>query len=111
MTCKTALPLGAHAADNVARAIYQRPEQRFGFGDTGSCISLGRHDGIIQTARRDGTPTTTVFTGRLGAWLKERVCRFTVAMLACRENDLVERIAGAALPCSAQQWLVGGARI
>jgi len=81
MTCKTALPLGAHAADNVARAIYQRPEQRFGFGDTGSCISLGRHDGIIQTARRDGTPTTTVFTGRVGAWLKERVCRFTVAML------------------------------
>jgi NADH dehydrogenase len=81
MTCKTAMPLGAHAADNVSRAVLGRPEERFTFGDTGVCISLGRRDGIIQIMRRDGTPTNTIVSGRLGAWLKERVCRYTVTML------------------------------
>lgn len=87
MTCKTAMPLGAHAADNVSRAVHGRPEKRFGFGDTGVCISLGRRDGLIQIMRRDGQPTNTIITGRLGAWFKERVCRFTVAMLRGERHD------------------------
>jgi NADH dehydrogenase len=81
MACKTAMPLGAHAANNVSRALLGRPEERFGFGDTGVCISLGRRDALIQIMSRDGQPTNTIITGRLGAWLKERVCRYTVTML------------------------------
>jgi NADH dehydrogenase len=87
MTCKTAMPLGAHAADNVSRAVLGQPEERFGFGDTGVCISLGRRDGLIQLVRRDGQPTNTIITGRLGAWFKERVCRYTVAMLRAERRD------------------------
>lgn len=87
MTCKTAMPLGAHAADNVSRGVLGRPEKRFGFGDSGVCISLGRRDALIQLMSRDGQPTNTIITGRLGAWFKERVCRFTVAMLRAERRD------------------------
>ncbi|HEX2574079.1 MAG TPA: FAD-dependent oxidoreductase [Polyangia bacterium] len=87
MTCKTAMPLGAHAADNVSRAVLGKPEARFGFGDTGVCVSLGRRDALIQVMRQDGRPTDRVFTGRVGAWIKERICRLTVTMLRAERHD------------------------
>lgn len=77
MTCKTAMPLGAHAADNVARALRGEPEAPFSFGDTGYCVSLGRRDGVIQRARRDGTLADGLIVGSWAAFLKERVCAYT----------------------------------
>jgi NADH dehydrogenase FAD-containing subunit len=71
------MPMAVHAAENLARAAGGRTEQPFRFGDTGFCISLGRHDGLIQLSRRDGAPTG-VLTGRLAAWIKETICRYTV---------------------------------
>lgn len=88
MSCKAAMPLGAHAADNVSRAVLRQPEKRFAFGDSGVCVSLGRRDGLIQVSHRDGTPTNTIITGRMGAWFKERVCRYTVAMLKWERHAL-----------------------
>jgi NADH dehydrogenase len=81
MSCKIAMPMGAHGADNLSAWVLGKVEQPFDFRDTGICISLGRKDGIVQVRRADGTPANFAFTGRLGAWFKERVCRFTVAML------------------------------
>lgn len=78
MACKTALPMGAHAADNLGRELVGEPEQPFRFGDSILCISLGRHDGIVQPRRPDGRNRRWALTGRLGALVKERVCRFTV---------------------------------
>ncbi|HEX9296867.1 MAG TPA: FAD-dependent oxidoreductase [Polyangiaceae bacterium] len=77
MGCKYAMPMAVHAAENLARATAGLAQQPFRFGDTGFCISLGREDGLIQLNASDGTPGG-ILTGRLAAWIKEQVCRFTV---------------------------------
>lgn len=81
MCCKTAMPLGAHAADNIARRLLGRSEEPFSFGDGGYCVSLGRRDGLLQVLRRDGGMTETIFTGRGVAFFKEQVCKLTVRSL------------------------------
>lgn len=78
MGCKTAMPMGAHAADNLARALAGAPPVPFDFGDPGVCISAGRADGVVELRRRDGTPTGRIFTGRLAAYVKERICRYAL---------------------------------
>jgi len=80
MSCKTAMPAGAHAADNLSARVLEQPERVFRFRDTGVCISLGRGDALIQTRHPDGSPWFAI-TGRLGAFLKEQVCRYTVRSL------------------------------
>jgi NADH dehydrogenase FAD-containing subunit len=77
MGCKYAMPMAVHAAENLARALRGEKERPFRFGDSGFCISLGRSRGLIQLSHRDGTPAG-ILTGRLAAWIKERICRFTV---------------------------------
>lgn len=89
MSCKTAMPMGAQAADNLAARVHGHAEAPFGFGDTGCCISLGRSDGIIQLATRTGVPRKRIITGRLGAWLKERVCRYPVFSLRLEARGLL----------------------
>ncbi len=80
MACKTAMPMGRHAADNLVDVLAGRAPRQFRFGDSGVCVSLGRTDGVIQ--RRDPTGVARgMIGGRLGAWLKERVCRFTLGAL------------------------------
>jgi NADH dehydrogenase len=88
MACRTAMPMGTHVAESLARLSRGQPEQPFDYLDTGWCISLGRRDGLVQPLRRDGTPTDWVLTGRLGAWLKEAVCRFVSRMLAAERAGL-----------------------
>lgn len=80
MACKTAMPTGAHAADNLAARVLGQVERPFNFRDTGVCISLGRRDGLIQVRRPDGSPWFAI-TGRLAAWIKEQICRYTVRAL------------------------------
>jgi NADH dehydrogenase FAD-containing subunit len=82
MGCVTALPLGAAAADNVVATIEGAKLEPFGFGFFARCISLGRRRGIIQRVTSDDQPMESVITGRLGAKIKEGVCRFTLAALA-----------------------------
>jgi NADH:ubiquinone reductase (H+-translocating) len=77
MACKTAVPTGAHAADNLSARVLGRAERPFNFRDAGVCISLGRRDGLIQVRRPDGSPWFAI-TGKLAAWLKEQVCLYTV---------------------------------
>ena len=50
-------------------------------GFVGQCLSLGRHDGVVQLAHRDDTARPTYLGGRTGARLKELVCRGTVQQL------------------------------
>ena len=77
MGCKYAMPMAVHAAENLARTERGTSERPFRFGDTGFCISLGRSDGLVQLNHTDGTAKRIV-TGRLAAWIKEQICRFTV---------------------------------
>ncbi|KFE68037.1 NAD(P)/FAD-dependent oxidoreductase [Hyalangium minutum] len=78
MGCKTALPMGAHVGENLARLARGLPELPFDYMDAGVCISLGRKDGLIQPMGRDGSPAHWVLKGRTAAWVKEFIVRFTV---------------------------------
>jgi NADH dehydrogenase FAD-containing subunit len=78
MGCKSAMPAGAWAAENIARRLRGLPEQPLQYGVPFYCVSLGRRDGLIQMAARDGTMTGRVLTHRRGAWFKELICRSTI---------------------------------
>ncbi|ADG77039.1 FAD-dependent pyridine nucleotide-disulfide oxidoreductase OS=Tsukamurella paurometabola (strain ATCC 8368 / DSM / CCUG 35730 / CIP 100753 / JCM 10117 /KCTC 9821 / NBRC 16120 / NCIMB 702349 / NCTC 13040) OX=521096 GN=Tpau_0398 PE=3 SV=1 [Tsukamurella paurometabola] len=82
LSCQTALPQGAHGADNLARIIAGAEPKRFSMGYTGQNVSIGRRSAVIQTARRDDTPTRIWFGGRPAAFVKEQVC--TMARGAAR---------------------------
>jgi len=81
MACATAMPQGAHAADNLAAMIKGQPLKPFRFGFAGRCISLGRHDGVLQFVNADDSPREQIITGRMGALLKEMICRYTTFSL------------------------------
>jgi NADH dehydrogenase len=81
MSCQAAVPLGAHAADTVLRRIEGEEPSPLATGFVGQCLSLGRHDGFVQLARRDDTARAGSVGGRPGAWLKELVCWGTVQQL------------------------------
>jgi NADH:ubiquinone reductase (H+-translocating) len=88
MGCKSAMPMGAHAADNVASSLLGRPQAPFAYRHPGYCLSLGRRVGLIQTVDAEGAPTPRVLRGRLGAWVKELVCRYTVFSLRLERAGL-----------------------
>lgn len=75
LSCQTALPQGAHGADNLARELAGKPVKAFSMGYTGQNVSIGRRSAVIQAARRDDTPTRIQFGGRSAALVKEQVCR------------------------------------
>ncbi len=81
MACATALPMGGHAADNINARINGGEETRFPFRYYFQCISLGRHDGLIQMVNPDDTPAERVITGRAAALFKEAVCRFSINVI------------------------------
>lgn len=75
LSCQTALPQGAHGADNLARELAGEPMKAYSMGYTGQNVSIGRRSAVIQAARRDDTPTRIQFGGRSAALVKEQVCR------------------------------------
>ncbi|MFF4322950.1 NAD(P)/FAD-dependent oxidoreductase [Streptomyces sp. NPDC001568] len=82
MSCQAAMPLGARAADTLLSLIAgERPEplnQSFG----AQCISLGRGTGIFQFGNRSDVAVWLHIDGRLGAKMKEAVCKGVVKHLA-----------------------------
>ncbi|KXO99476.1 NAD(P)/FAD-dependent oxidoreductase [Tsukamurella pseudospumae] len=75
LSCQTALPQGAHGADNLARELAGKSARRYSMGYTGQNVSIGRKRAVIQAARRDDTPTRIHFGGAAAAVVKEQVCR------------------------------------
>ncbi|MEZ4400384.1 MAG: FAD-dependent oxidoreductase [Kofleriaceae bacterium] len=80
MACKTALPMAAAVADHLAAVVRGAAPGRFWFGDSGGCVSRGRTDAVIQRRGPLGDDRGVV-RGRVGAWIKEAVCRFTIRAL------------------------------
>jgi NADH dehydrogenase len=78
MACATAMPLGAHAGDQVARLIGGEDLKPYRFGYVLQCISLGRRNGVVVFVDADDQPTGRVITGRTAALMKELICRFTI---------------------------------
>ena len=81
MACATAMPMAAHAADNVARVALGREPRPWRFGYFGMCVSLGRKRGVVQSTDPRDAPTGHVYTARTGAVIKEAICRFVIGAL------------------------------
>ncbi|QRK09531.1 FAD-dependent oxidoreductase [Archangium violaceum] len=88
MGCKTAMPTGAYVAESLAQLSRGQGSRPFDYLNLAYCISLGRRDGLVQLYREDGSPMRWVFSGRMGAWLKEAICRGVVGTLAAERMGL-----------------------
>lgn len=96
MACATALPTGAHAAAAIADELNGAEPRPLRFGYLLQCVSLGRHDGLVQPVRPDDSPRERVLTGAPAAWVKEQVVRSTVRFLrlASRHPAAVRYVPG-----------------
>ncbi|MFI6787627.1 NAD(P)/FAD-dependent oxidoreductase [Nonomuraea sp. NPDC050383] len=74
MSCASANPMAWLAADVIAARLTGRKVPETTIGYSVQCISLGRRDGIIQRVTPDDQITSTVFTGRTAARIKEMIC-------------------------------------
>ncbi|MEZ4394157.1 MAG: FAD-dependent oxidoreductase [Polyangiales bacterium] len=81
MGCASAMPMGAAAADNLARWLRAEPTRAHRFAYWMQCVSLGRRAAVIQSVTPDDRPTERVVTGRGAVMVKETVCRFVLGML------------------------------
>lgn len=77
MGCVSALPMGAHVGENVARVLRGQEPQPFPFAVVIRCVSLGRTDGLVQFTAADDAPTGKVWTRRRAAFAKEMICQMT----------------------------------
>lgn len=82
MSCQAAMPLGARAADTVLSRIDGEEPSPLNQVFAGQCISLGRSAGIFQFAHRHDVAVGFHIGGRLGAKVKEIVCKGIVRHLA-----------------------------
>nr|WP_245721514.1 FAD-dependent oxidoreductase [Nocardia crassostreae] len=74
-TCQSALPAGAHAADQIARELRGLEPKPFRFGYFHQPVSLGRGDAVIQYVRPDERPRRFVLTGPRAVRYKEYISR------------------------------------
>ncbi|MFD9390286.1 NAD(P)/FAD-dependent oxidoreductase [Streptomyces sp. NPDC060000] len=80
--CQAAVQLGPQAAETVLSRIAGERPAPVEVGFAGLCLSLGRGVGVFQFSRRNDVAIRLHVGGRLGAKLKELVCRSTVRQLA-----------------------------
>jgi NADH dehydrogenase FAD-containing subunit len=81
MACATAVPMGAQAASNILAGLEGKVPQPLPFRYYFQCISLGRHESLIQLVNADDSLREFIITGRVGALYKEMICRFAYASL------------------------------
>ncbi|MEU9000062.1 FAD-dependent oxidoreductase [Streptomyces caniferus] len=96
MACATALPTGSHVAGAILAESRGAEPRPLSYAFLVQCVSLGRHDGLIQSVRGDDTPRERVLTGRPAARVKEQVVRNAVRVLrlAARRPGVVPFIPG-----------------
>ncbi|WP_436786490.1 NAD(P)/FAD-dependent oxidoreductase [Yinghuangia sp. YIM S10712] len=82
MSCQAAMPMGARAADTVLARVADAQPETLNQSFAAQCISLGRRGGIFQFATRADVAVRFNINGRLGAKLKETVCKGVVKHLA-----------------------------
>jgi NADH dehydrogenase len=75
--CKSAMPMGAHAGDNIARELAGERPIAFRYALLFFCVSLGRDAGIVQWPDAQGGLRGRAWTGRRAAWMKELICKST----------------------------------
>ncbi|MGC5053994.1 NAD(P)/FAD-dependent oxidoreductase [Micromonospora sp. DT48] len=75
MSCQSARPLGAHAADTVLRRIAGEQPEPINIGFFGQCIAVGRRTATVQLANRDDTTNRFYLSGRVIGTIKEQAIR------------------------------------
>ncbi|MGV0837419.1 NAD(P)/FAD-dependent oxidoreductase [Mycolicibacterium thermoresistibile] len=78
MSCYTATPTAAAAADTVLSRIAGTQPARFSLAYSGACVGLGRRAATLQFSRTDDTPVRAHLRGRLIGAFKEAVTRGTL---------------------------------
>ena len=78
MSCQAAGPLAAQAANTVLNRIAGTESAVINQAFVGSNVSLGRRAAVIQFARKDDTAVNFYVGGRLGASVKEAICKGTL---------------------------------
>jgi NADH dehydrogenase FAD-containing subunit len=78
MACATGLPTTQRAVRALADKLKGREPKPFRFAYINQCVSLGRHDGLIQFVHADDSPKDKVLTGRWAARYKELVVKTTI---------------------------------
>jgi NADH dehydrogenase FAD-containing subunit len=82
MSCQAAVQLGPQAAKTVLSRIAGEQPAPVNVLFAGMCISLGRRAGIFQLAHMNDTANGLYLGGRLGAQLKEFICKSIVWQVA-----------------------------
>ncbi|WP_410641095.1 NAD(P)/FAD-dependent oxidoreductase [Amycolatopsis sp. lyj-346] len=75
MSCASGVPSAHLAADAIAARLTGRPLPENKIGYTGQCISLGRHDALVQWVTPDDQAKPSALTGKAAARLKEFICK------------------------------------
>lgn len=78
LACATAMPMGAQAANSALAAVSGTQAPLFRNLYVQQCLSVGRHDGVVQRLDQHDQPTGWVLTGRSAAWMKAAVVRGTI---------------------------------
>ncbi|WP_156727328.1 NAD(P)/FAD-dependent oxidoreductase [Streptomyces apocyni] len=81
MACATALPTGTQAAAALRASLDGTEPRPFRFGYQLQCVSLGRRNGLVQTVHSDDTPRELILRGRVAAFTKEQIVRYTVRLI------------------------------
>jgi hypothetical protein len=92
--------MGAHAADTVLAHLSGGVPSAIDIGYLVQCLDLGAGRGHLQFVHPDDAPRVVALSGRGAGWVKEQVCRMTVAWLArevCRPGSF-RGPAGPAVP-------------
>lgn len=82
MSCASALPMGAHAGDNIRRLLGGEELEPFGMAFAARCISLGRRDALVQWVTPTDESRPSVWTNRRARYIKELICRATYTLVA-----------------------------
>ena len=74
MSCASGMPMGWVAADAIVARLTGREPRPSTIPYFLQCISLGRHDGLVQFVTADDQARSAVITGRSAARIKELIC-------------------------------------
>jgi NADH:quinone reductase (non-electrogenic) len=78
MSCQAAGPLGLQAANTVLSRIAGTEPAAIDQAFVAQCVSVGRRAGTLQFTRKDDTAVNYYIGGRVGASIKEAICKGTL---------------------------------
>ena len=82
MSCASGIPMAWQAADSIVARLTGGKLPSTPLGYVHQCISLGRHDAVIQLVTADDRAKPAAPGGRLAAGYKELICKGAAFMVA-----------------------------